>query len=82
HTLSLDNLADSWYERFRRLGGVEGLEETIFLRRSALQFTPPGHQERYVSLINLANSLHERFTKAGTLADLDEIITFRHAALE
>ncbi|KIK17539.1 hypothetical protein PISMIDRAFT_221902 [Pisolithus microcarpus 441] len=66
----------------RGRSGMEDLQDIIALRRSVLQFTPPGHPGRFLSLVNFSNSLHERFIKGGTLADLDEIIAFRRAASE
>ncbi|KAG0692525.1 hypothetical protein DFH29DRAFT_1073690 [Suillus ampliporus] len=72
HSVSLNDLAHSLYERFEQRGVLSGLDEAVKLHQAALEYCPPGHFHHSTSLNNLANSLQARFEQHSILSDLDE----------
>ncbi|KAI6099232.1 heterokaryon incompatibility protein-domain-containing protein [Pisolithus croceorrhizus] len=89
-------LADRLEDRFRKLNFLaeredsissrgedmtSDLEQTVTIRRTALECTPPGHPDRPKSLVSLANSLHKRFQSQGDVGDLAEAAELSRAAL-
>ncbi|KAJ8594179.1 hypothetical protein M405DRAFT_784899 [Rhizopogon salebrosus TDB-379] len=78
---SLDNLAVSFYTRFKQRGVLSDLDNAINLDRAALAACTPGHSNQSDFLDNLASHLYARFEQKGILSDLDEVIDLDQAAL-
>ncbi|KAJ6605440.1 CHAT domain-containing protein [Mycena vulgaris] len=81
-SVSLNNLAQCYNERFRRGNKKSDLDRAITLHREALALRQPGHLERVATLSNLAASLQSRFLLSENLADLSEAIQMHRDCLE
>ncbi|TEB23399.1 hypothetical protein FA13DRAFT_1597493, partial [Coprinellus micaceus] len=78
---SLNNLAASLQQRYRKSELAGDLEECILLDSEALTLRPQGHPDRHYSCYNLANSLHHRFLKGGLVRYLNEAIALGREAI-
>ena len=79
--LLLDNLSNALYDRFRQLGGIAYLEESIAYYHQTFDLCPIGHPDRSSSLNNLATAVSTRFEQLGGMEDLEEGITCHRQAL-
>ena len=79
----LYDLAEALDDRFKQLGGIEYLDESITYRRQLERFNrcPIGDDKRSSYLNDLAYALHDRFMQLGGLEDLEEAITYHRQAL-
>ena len=80
-SLAVDDLSDALYDRFRQLGGIEYLEESITYYRQGFHLCTIGDPNCSASLNNLADALLTRFKQLGKKEDLEEAITCHHEAL-
>ncbi|KAF9025209.1 CHAT domain-containing protein [Rhodocollybia butyracea] len=78
---SLHNLGVELWNRFRKTGHLENLEESIQLTRDALLLIPAGDPQRVYSLNSLSLGLRDRFGQTGHHEDLDESIQLNEDAL-
>lgn len=74
---ALKDLADLLFKEFKKISRSGDLDVIITFGRTAMDFTPPEHPQRYSALINVADLLSERFNEKGLKEDLDEVITLR-----
>ncbi|KAI9567828.1 CHAT domain-containing protein [Boletus coccyginus] len=81
-SISLNNLAVHLSTRYRRLGGMECLDEAIVFNRAALAPRLQGHPDRSMSLNNLAVDLCTRYKQLGGMEDIDEAIVLDREALD
>ncbi|KAJ7493894.1 CHAT domain-containing protein [Mycena latifolia] len=81
-SVSLNNLAQCYNERFEWKGEVEDVNCAIRWQREALGLRPPGHLERVATLSNLATSLQTRYRLSADLKDLTEAIEMHRECLQ
>ncbi|KAF8132911.1 CHAT domain-containing protein [Boletus edulis] len=82
HWVALNKIASRLSTRYKQLGRVVDLNDTIALRREGLGLRLQGHPDRSTSLNNLAVDLSTRYNQLGVMADLDEAIVLDREALE
>ena len=79
--VSLDNLANSLWIRFERLGQLEDLEEAITLCRETVSLSSLGHPDHSSLLAKLADRVLNRYEQLGLAEDLEEAIALHSEAL-
>ncbi|KAF8440054.1 CHAT domain-containing protein [Boletus edulis BED1] len=72
--VALNKIASRLSTRYKQLGRVVDLNDTIALRREGLELRLQGHPDRSTSLNNLAVHLSTRYDQLGAMADLDDAI--------
>ena len=77
----LDDLSKALYDRFRQLGGIEYLEESITYWRQSLNLCPITHPNRSDFLNNFATAMTTRFEQSGRMDDIEEAITCHRQVL-
>ncbi|KAG2151641.1 CHAT domain-containing protein [Suillus bovinus] len=80
-SMSLNNLANRLFSRFKHQGNDEDLDQAIALHKEALALRPVGHTGRSTSSNNLATLLSSRFDQRGNDEDLDGAIALYREAL-
>ena len=68
--------------RYKQLGAIQDLDESINLGREVLDLHPQGHHDQPMSLHNLADGLSLRYKQLGAMQDLDESIILGREALD
>ncbi|KAG9316458.1 hypothetical protein JVU11DRAFT_2492 [Chiua virens] len=77
----LNNLALYLSTRYEKLGGMDGLDESVSLGREALLLHPPGNPLRSSFLSNLGKYLLTRYKQLGMIDDLTEAVLLGREAL-
>ncbi|KAF8423165.1 CHAT domain-containing protein [Boletus edulis BED1] len=80
--VALNKIASRLSTRYKQLGRVVDLNDTIALRREGLELRLQGHPDRSTSLNNLAVDLSTRYNQLGVMADLDDAIVLDREALK
>ena len=76
-----NDLAGALWERYKRGGNLDDLNESIEILGGALTHCPPGHPLRAETLNNLAICLQDRYREQHSSSDLDQAIGTQEAAL-
>ena len=70
-----EGLFQPLYNRFKQLGGIEYLEESITCWHQGLNLCPIGDPDRSMYLNNIGAAVAARFNQLGRMEDLEEAIT-------
>ncbi|KAJ7090662.1 CHAT domain-containing protein [Mycena epipterygia] len=70
----LNNLGNSLLSRFKQLGGLDDLSQSVLRLEAALTLTPDHHLAKPSLLNNLGNSLLCHFEQFGGLEDLNQSV--------
>lgn len=77
----LNDLRAGLFTRYRRIGNVQDLEQSIGWGIKALEATPPDHSQRAKLLHNLSICYHVRYERLRDLGDLKKAINSDEEAL-
>ena len=80
--MAMSNLGSALRTRFRRVGVVQDLHESIAMHERVVQATEQDDVLAHMRLNNLANALITRFQFAGDVADIAHALRLWTAALE
>ncbi|KAI0028246.1 CHAT domain-containing protein [Vararia minispora EC-137] len=79
---TLSNLSVSLYSRFKQLGELSDLEQTLATIHKAVLLTPDNHPDKPKRLNNLCTSLRSRFELLGEFPNLEGALAAGQRALE
>jgi hypothetical protein len=78
----LNNLGNSLFYRFERLGDLSDINKSVLMKEDAVQLTPDGHPDKPSRLNNLGNSLAHRFERLGDLSDINKSVLMFEDAVQ
>ncbi|KIJ26862.1 hypothetical protein M422DRAFT_272008 [Sphaerobolus stellatus SS14] len=70
----LNNLGNSLFRQFERLGDMTDLNQSVLKLQEAVQLTPDGHPYKPSMLNNLGRSLLRQFEQLGDMTDLNQSV--------
>ncbi|KAF7363123.1 hypothetical protein MVEN_00664800 [Mycena venus] len=79
--ICLAGLGTSLLHRFRRLGSMLDINQSVVMLEAAVALTPDGYRDKRSRLNNLGSSLLMRFKRLGDLDDLNQSVLRLEAAL-
>ncbi|KAJ7919737.1 CHAT domain-containing protein [Mycena leptocephala] len=78
----LNNLGNSLFRRFERLGDLGDINKSVLTFEDAFKLTPDSHPDKPSLLNNLGNSLFRRFEWLGDLSDINKSVLMQEDAVQ
>jgi tetratricopeptide (TPR) repeat protein len=78
----LNNLGNSLFRRFERLGDLGDINKSVLMFQDAVQLTPDGHPDKPSRLSNLGSLLYHRFGQLGGLSDINKSVLMKEDAVQ